>query len=314
MAIRLGDIELNGYLGDVEIGYGYLGDVLIFSPDSGVTVDGMSRNLSSQQYKFTLADFTTNFTTQEGTTHDEVVLTSIPLTGGLAYLSAEVTSGAFFKTTNSNGLVFTLPPRYAVYAGALYEFEKSVIDIYNEFHALGYKITSNIAGKLTFTHNNDVTDIIEIQGMLVDNSQLSFTFMVIDDLGQGSENATFTFIPQGDVNVISNNKLPVVGDANVEAVRLNPKQLQRQHFTNTIPQFSDEDGDQPYELWVKSIPLDGMLTLRGTIVKKDDILSFVDDIDSGDFYYIPNQNSTTQYVEFEFDISDTGTKRFGSNG
>lgn len=80
--------------------------------------------------------------------------------------------------------------------------------------------------------------------------------------------------------------------------------------TNTVPPYSDPEGDAALNLKIIALPSEGTLKLNSETVVLNQIISFTD-IDDGLFIYQPNNSNTTIYNDpFEFQISDAGSNTF----
>lgn len=80
--------------------------------------------------------------------------------------------------------------------------------------------------------------------------------------------------------------------------------------TNTIPPYSDPEGDAALNLKIIGLPSTGQLELNSVEVLINDVISFAD-IDSGLFTYVPDNNTTNNYVDpFDFEIADAGSNIF----
>lgn len=81
---------------------------------------------------------------------------------------------------------------------------------------------------------------------------------------------------------------------------------------DTHPSYFDPEGDAPYRLRIDTLPLKGYIEFEGVPIVEGDEFSF-EDIELGKLIY--NQDlsaTTTQDIEFEFSVSDTGSQEFGS--
>jgi len=80
--------------------------------------------------------------------------------------------------------------------------------------------------------------------------------------------------------------------------------------TNTVPPYSDPEGDAALNLKVTSLPVEGELQLNAVAVSLNQIISFAD-IDSGLLTYVPNNSIQTAYNDsFLFEIADAGSGIF----
>jgi hypothetical protein len=304
------------YFEGEEICVGYLNGEKVFGCRANSTVSDNSANLSSKDYTFKTGDFTLNYTTDAPHTYDKVYIDSLPAVDKLNLLGNPTSKGDNFKVLNSSGLKFNLSDNYASYGGVLYDFGESIDGIVARYEGLGYKLTENSNGDLTFSKQDDPTDTVIVTGTEVNNSKLCFNFKVADNSTQKllTNVAEFCLIPQGDINVkgVYVNTPPTVGDNSITMKRGDIRTFTRADFIDdTDPRFSDKEGDQPYKLRVDVLPTSGTLTLRGTPVTQGQELDFINDIDTGDFKYTPDVNQTVPGVSFKFSVSDTGSKQFG---
>ena len=85
----------------------------------------------------------------------------------------------------------------------------------------------------------------------------------------------------------------------------------RDDFTTlTSPIYIDPEGDTAANLRVTSLPATGELQLNGVPVIINQIITFAD-IDSSLFTYVPDNGTTTAYVDtFNFEIADSGSGTF----
>lgn len=313
--------KLNGKTGctikfdSMDICVAYLGGAKVFGCRSSATVSDNSGVLNSKTFTFNETSFTNNFVTDSPHTYNNVYIESLPKVELLKLIGNNTLVGDKFKATNSSSLKFQLEDRYAIYEGVLYSFSKSIDSIITEYNDLGYKLTSNVDGSLVFTNEVDSTDVVTVSGETVDNSDLEFDFQVSDNSEQQllTNTATFSLVPQGDVNIkpIYVNTPPTVGDNTITMKRSDIKTFTQADFVDdTDPRFFDEQGDQPYELRVDTLPTSGTLTLRGVAVTQGQILSFTNDIATGNFKFTPDVTQTVTGVAFKFSVSDTGSKQF----
>lgn len=80
--------------------------------------------------------------------------------------------------------------------------------------------------------------------------------------------------------------------------------------TETTPQYLDPEGDNPYKLKITSLPSNGALELDGVPVTLNQEILF-SDINLGKFVFVPDNNIlTANNVDFDFEISDEGSKTF----
>lgn len=317
MPIQIGNIGgFDVYAGNVEIGEGYVGTVLIFSNDggdNGVVVLSNSANLTSTIFTFNQAHFTNGFDAG-GNPANKVNIKSLPNVPQLKYLGDIISVGFIFPVANSSGLKFVLSDNYAVYNGIAYLFEESLDVIIQNYSDLGYVLSANSNGSLTFTNQSDETDMVTVSGTVVDNADFVFSFTTTDSTNSPSNIAQFTLIPTGNINVkaLTVNQPPSqVGDT---LIAVEPSGIYTYSVadftTKSTPNYKDPENDDAYELLVVTLPPIGKLQLRGVDVVAEQILSFANDIATGDFKFVPDPDKLDAYTEWSSKISDYGSKTF----
>lgn len=116
------------------------------------------------------------------------------------------------------------------------------------------------------------------------------------------------------ITVDSYTNLPpdVVGDGSETTDHATTIVYTRAMFTtNTVPAYNDPEGDAALNLKITSLPADGLLKLNGVNINLNQVLSFVDDIDSGLFTYVPDASILIAYnASFTFEIADAGSGSF----
>ena len=85
----------------------------------------------------------------------------------------------------------------------------------------------------------------------------------------------------------------------------------RAMFTsNTVPPYSDPEGDAALNLKVTSLPIEGILKYNAIDVTLNQIIPF-SGIDSGLLIYVPNNANLNSYnASFTFQIADAGSGIF----
>ena len=79
--------------------------------------------------------------------------------------------------------------------------------------------------------------------------------------------------------------------------------------TQTIPVYTDPEGDPVQDIRIITLPVIGVLVLNGVAVSIGDIIT-VADINAGNLVVqAPNQNAAASAV-FDFAIRDTGSGQF----
>jgi len=149
----------------------------------------------------------------------------------------------------------------------------------------------------------------QIVGTLVTDQPIDFTFRTSDDdnLEQlFSNTATYT-LTYGNLN----NLPPVqVGDGSKTINNSTVITFNRNDFTNNLnPSYLDPENDPAFKLKIISLPSQGTLTLNSINVIIDQEILFTD-IDSGLFQFTPNPNLDNYSVEFDFQVSDSGSNEF----
>jgi hypothetical protein len=277
------------------------------------TVSNSNANLIAPTYQFKVADFTNGFADADGDSYKDVIIDNLPVIGSIAFSGTPVSKGDMIDLASISGLIYTLPNNYTVESNSLYKYSKDVKQIITEHKNIGYNLELHGSGKLTF--KNDNNQYIYVKGSLT-TMPINIDFKISDNsvFELESNQATFTLIPQGDVNIQPPyvNNPPIIGDNRITTKYTDTITLYRNVFIDdTDPRFSDPEGDQPYELKVLTLPTNGTLYLRSTPVAQNQILNFITDIDTGDFVYTPDNTRTdVKNVNFEVAISDTGSKTF----
>jgi hypothetical protein len=279
------------------------------------TVSDNSGILRISEFTFNKYSFTKNFSDPDGETYGDVIIKSLPSILQLMYLNRVASVGERFPADNSSSLRFVLDDRYAIYGGNLYDFQESQTKIIEDYEATGYVLKGNDNGVMTF-YRPSIGNFVNVFGTRINNSALQFTFAVTDSSAAKAESniATFSLIPEGDVNIVEvkENQPPTIGD-NYLWVDLDGEVVyQESDFVqDTDPRFQDPEGDQPYQLKILTLPTSGQLLLRGVPVVKDQILTFTTDVHTGDFKYVSDGTDlSTASTSFKFTVSDTGSKKF----
>jgi len=113
------------------------------------------------------------------------------------------------------------------------------------------------------------------------------------------------------VDSYENQPASEVGDGSATTTYGTPIVYTRAMFTtNTIPPYSDPEGDAALNLKILSLPVEGLLKLNAINVTLNQIISFTN-IDSGLFTYVPNDANSNAYSDtFSFSIADAGSGIF----
>ena len=284
------------------------------------TVDDNTGILTSSNYIFDETSFTLNFADLDLDLYKTIKIKSLPSVFELKYLGESAKINTSFLAINSSGLKFILNDRYAIYNGFLYDFSEPIQDILNRYNGLGYNLTNNSNGVLTFTNNTNPLDTVKAQGIFLDNSKLCFKFATSDDsvFNLYSEDAEFCLIPQGNINVrpIYVNNPPIVGDNTLNTYYNKVLPLVKKDFIeDTVPKYNDPELDAPFQLKVLTLPNNGILKLNGVDVVVNQILNFGTDITTEPtttlFVYIPDGTRIDiKNTVFQFAVSDVGSKTF----
>lgn len=305
------------YFEGKEMCVGYMDGKKVFGCRAFSTVSDNSANLLNNSYTFKETDLTLNYTTDAPYTYDKVYIETLTGVDKLNLLGSAVAAGDSFEAINSSSMKFDLSDNYASYSGVLYDFGESIDGIVSRYGALGYKLTNNINGKLTFSKPDDINDVVVVSGTAVDNSELCFNFKVLDNSAQRlfTNVAEFCLIPTGDINVkpIYTNTPPVIGDNTITVNYNETRTLTQAYFVeNTNPVYFDKENDIPYELKILSLPQYGEVQLEGVPVVKDQIISF-DDINLLKLKYVADSTRVDiNNTKFSFAVSDLGSKTFSS--
>lgn len=105
------------------------------------------------------------------------------------------------------------------------------------------------------------------------------------------------------------NLPPSIGDNEVtigygESLVFTPEMF----TTDTTPPYEDPEGDPPYELRITELPEYGFIKLNGVEVEEYEDIPF-EEVINGNLVYSPDLNNPLQpEVDFDFEISDTGSK------
>lgn len=282
--------------------------------ETSPTVSDNSALLITNEYLFKIGDFTKNFSDPEGDSYHSLILTSLPSIGNLSYLGAEVSVDDILLIDNIGGLKFSLPDNYYVYNGVLYNLKISFEELIQKYEEQGYYFSGIVGDKITFSRSN-YSDIVVVATRSEDN--ISIGFQVTDDseFRNESNNALFTLIPEGEINIpeTTENQPPIIGDNLVKVELGGTYAYDLADFTTrTNPNYSDPEDDDMYQLKVVALPPIGKLQLRGVDVIEGQILFAETDIATGDFTYVSDPNYLITYTEFEYEISDFGSKKFSS--
>lgn len=106
------------------------------------------------------------------------------------------------------------------------------------------------------------------------------------------------------------NQPPVIGNVEIETDYLQSIVLTKEMFLESIPPYSDPEGDLPLLLKIIELPTNGLLKLANSNVQELDIISF-EDIKDGRLSFVPFSNNGEQFIDnFEFEIADSGSGQF----
>lgn len=280
------------------------------------TVQGWSDVITANEFTFTSGMFTTAFTDQEGDLPNSVRLDTL-LDGGLGsleFMGYPVIAPFAFKVSEVGQLKYNLSERFLFQNGSVYSFDSDVNTIISDNVSLGYTLTSNEEGVMTFekTVNGDVEHKYVI-GNNVTTAEHCLDFKVSDDNGIplfSNVASVCLTVPVSEEPIEFNNP-PIIGDNSITLSYNAVKTLTESLFvSDTKPPYYDEELDAPYELMVLSLPLYGQLLLASTPVVLNQIISF-NDIRAGLFKYAADATRTDiVYTSFKFAVSDVGSKKF----
>ena len=273
--------------------------------------------LTTNKYLFKLIDFTKDYADLNLDPYLKLVIEDLIGAGFIKYNNIKVTAGTNIMLSDINKLTFTLPDEYTIIDGVLYMYDNDLDTILLQYEAAGYFLDSNEEGLLIFRKQGVSYLTKEVRGEEINNSALSFHFSVIEDseFSLKSNEATFSLIPQGNVNVAEPyiNQPPTVGNLNFDIEHGKDIEFTAQDYIeNTFPKYFDIEGDSPVNLMIISLPTNGELFYKGILVTLSQVIP-VDDINT--LRYVSNINNTTPHQdEFTFKISDSGSNSYSNLG
>ena len=134
-----------------------------------------------------------------------------------------------------------------------------------------------------------------------------------DAADTGSNSLTGTLDGVIIMEVLSGVNLPpdVVGDKSISLAYGVTKVFSTADFTSgTIPAYNDPEGDAPYQLKILDLPSAGFLLFNNIVVVANQVIDFTE-VDAGYLRYMPdNAIVTSQSLNFNFSVSDTGSNQF----
>jgi hypothetical protein len=185
-------------------------------------------------------------------------------------------------------------------------------------------ITLPIVGELTLS-GVPINALDEISKTSIDSGLFKYQCDILDEDGYIDNNSTFDISDIGSGNfseltpgiitfiVGTKPNLPpnVVGDGEMTLDYGITGVFTRDMFTtDSVPVYSDPEGDVAYQLKILSLPIAGSLRLNGTIVVINQNILFTD-IDSGLFTYVPSlADIDGDSQQFTYSISDIGSQQF----
>jgi hypothetical protein len=281
------------------------------------TVDDNFDFLTTNKYSFKLIDFTNNYSDLNLDPYLKLVIENSIGAGFIKYNNIKVTAGTSILLTDINKLTFTLPDEYTIIDGILYMYDNGIDTIILQYEAAGYFLYSNENGVLIFRKQGVPYLTKEVKGEEIANSALSFNFSIIEDseFSLKSNKATFSLIPQGNVNVAEPyiNQPPTVGDLIINLDYEEDYNLGVNDFTtDTYPAYKDIENDQPKDLKITSLPTIGTIMYQGIEVVINQVIH-IENINS--LKYISDKATTTIYTdEFNFKIADEGSMQYSNQG
>ena len=127
--------------------------------------------------------------------------------------------------------------------------------------------------------------------------------------------ATFCLIPEGNINIktIHINNPPTIGDNRLTTYYNKAIKFKRADFIEeTTPVYRDLENDAPFMLKILSLPANGILKFDGINVNIGNEFS-ISDIAQERLTYVPDSTRTDiQAVDFDFTVSDIGSKTYAS--
>lgn len=224
----------------------------------------------------------------------------------LGRLDIEVNHGQSYTFGSANFTIDTVPQ----YSDPEND-NPLTLKIYNypntshQIQLLGVEITENqqisftdiISGNLTFVPDNAI----------LTEEEFIFNFDIADE---GS--STFSGL-EGTVSILINartNEPPSsVGDGEATVIDNEIITFTETMFTSTTPAYSDPESDSPSLLKIISLPSKGTIKLNNVNVEANQIISFVD-INNGLLTFQPNDVTSLELDNFEFQIADSGSNIF----
>ncbi len=265
--------------------------ILVNQKDITFNIGDNQALLNSITYTFN----STNFNTDDSSIDLEnkrVVILNLPLGGTLELIGEEVRSGNNFELENSSSLKFILDDEYAIYDDNLFRFENSLNEIVIDYYNQSYEITNNINGKIEFTNTFDSSDIVYVEGELISNYQdvLSFDFLITDnttlEIPDENNSGTFTFIPDGDVNILDGENL----DPNYNGY-LNPDL----ELSLVLPDTYEIGQEDSYLSTVKEIGTTHQINLE-SIFDKNDAGNIISHLIKRNGNTVSNNNKLTELI------------------
>lgn len=152
-------------------------------------------------------------------------------------------------------------------------------------------------------------NLVYVNDTITEDTETSFTFDV-SDVGSKTYGGL-----EGNIliNLRVHENLPpsVVGD-NEKTIDYGEALVftSAMFTTETNPEYEDPEGDLPLALKILTLPSNGLLEFNGSPVEEFQTM-LLSEVDLGYLIYYPDKNDTdNNSVNFEFEVSDTGSGEF----
>lgn len=178
-------------------------------------------------------------------------------------------------------------------------------------------LTNTQYGILTFNNNiinsNFVFKIEDVNKLKYTRiSSDEYTEIIQFKTSDNNSNKLYSNMATFTINVDAYVNLPPsqIGDNELTTDHAQTVVFTRPDFTaNTTPPYLDPENNPAYKLKIKTLPSEGLLKYNNTNVIVNQEILFTD-IDLGLLVYQPSSNNNAYEIDFDFDISDTGSQQF----
>jgi len=170
------------------------------------------------------------------------------------------------------------------------------------------KYNKNIINNINFVFSINNVNLLTYTRI----SKLEYTENIDFKTSDDNPNKLYSNMATMTINVDEYINLPPnqIGDNERDTPNGQTVIFTRADFTtNTTPPYQDPENNPAYKLKILSLPLEGLLKINSVNVTLNQELLFTD-IDTGLFTYEPSSNTDDYVVDFDFDVSDTGSQQF----